>query len=174
MLALFLERIPVLQHLFLGIGLHCTENVRMSVNQFLTYVVANIVEVEIALLGLDLRMEHHLHKQVAQLLAEHFGTVCIYPLANLVSFFDKIGAYAFMRLHLIPRAAVFRSKYLHDIQEVVDSISVFKFEFQNPSTPFKYYPILRYFARGFLKFFTFFCFIMPLVRKTPHKISNIA
>ena len=180
MLALLFKLVPVFQNLVLRIGFHRAENVRVPVNQLLADVVANIVKVEISLFGLYLRMENHLHKQIAQLLAEHFGAVRVNALADLVCLLDKIGANAFVRLHLIPRAAVFRAKNFHYLQEVANTVTFLKLEIQYPQTPFKkqsallYYPISRYFARGFLNFLTFFCFIMPLVRKTPDKISKIA
>lgn len=79
----------------------------VAVDEFLTDVVAHIVEIERTVFTLDLRMEHYLEKQVAKLLAKHFGAVLVDALAHFICFLYEVCADTFMGLYLVPGAAVF-------------------------------------------------------------------
>lgn len=52
-------------------------------------------------------MEHYLEKQVAKLLAKHFGAVLVDALAHFICFLYEVCADTFMGLYLVPGAAVF-------------------------------------------------------------------
>ena len=54
----------------------------------------------------NLRMQHHLHEHIAQLLAQMRHVVRLDAIERLVGFLDHVLADALMRLFAIPRATV--------------------------------------------------------------------
>ena len=54
----------------------------------------------------NLRMQHHLHEHIAQLLAQMRHVVRLDAIERLVGFLDHVLADALMRLFAVPRAAI--------------------------------------------------------------------
>ena len=97
-------------------------------------IIANIIKVKMFFLGFYLRVEDDLHKQIPKFFSQYFGTVPVNSLADFVTFLDKIGAYAFMRLNLIPWTSFLRAQNFHYRQKIIYIVSAFKFKIQHYST----------------------------------------
>ena len=96
-----LERIPVF---YAGI---VPKNMRVAFNQLAAYPIAYLCKGEMPLFLLHLGVEHHLHQHVAQLLAHKRGVIQVDGIHRLVGFLQKVHPDGGMRLHLVPRAALF-------------------------------------------------------------------
>ena len=93
--------------------------------QLFHHAVAHVVHGEAPCVLLDVRVEHHLHQHVAQLLPEQCGILRVDGLRRLVCLLQQSAADALVRLHPIPRAALGRAQQPDDLQQVVVVITGF-------------------------------------------------
>ena len=68
----------------------------------------------------DLREEHALEDQVADLAAQRVGVAAIDRVEHFVRFLEQEAAQRFERLLAIPRAAVRAAQARHDIDELLE------------------------------------------------------
>ena len=108
--------------------------------QLFHHAVAHVVHGEAARIGLDVRVEHHLHQHVAQLLLEKHGVVVVDGLGGFIRLLQEAAADGLMRLRLVPGAAILRAEEPDDLQQV--RIVIVRF-------PCKIYHICAPIARGF-------------------------
>ena len=80
---------------------------RVAFDQLAAYPVAHLCKGEMPLLLLHLGVEHHLHQHIAQFLAQKRGVIQVDGIHRLVGFLQKVHPDGGMRLHLVPRAALF-------------------------------------------------------------------
>ena len=73
-------------------------------NQFVALLVENVCYVELLLLLSDAGVEHHVHDDVAQFLANLLWLVLHQRVAEFIYFLDGVGAQAFVGLFPVPRA----------------------------------------------------------------------
>ena len=83
---------------------------RMAINHFLADALYHIPHRKAALLRLDFRMKDHLHQHIPQLLTEIFHILFVNRIRRLVSLLQHIHADGCMRLHPVPRTAVFAAQ----------------------------------------------------------------
>ena len=98
---------------------------RVALDKLFANAVGDVAEIEVARLLLHLRVEHHLHEQVAELLGHKLLIIFVDGLYDLVGLFDKILFYAHMSLLGIPRAAARSAKQTHNLKEIVYIIFFF-------------------------------------------------
>ena len=78
----------------------------MTANELGVDIVRHIGQRKLAGVRRNLRMQHHLHEHIAQLLAQMRHVVRLDAIERLVGFLDHVLADALMRLLAIPRATV--------------------------------------------------------------------
>ena len=108
--------------------------------QLLHHAVAHVVYGEAPRVGLDIRVEHHLHQHVAQLLPEKDGVVVVDGLGGLVGLLQQSAPDGLVGLRLVPRAAILRAEQTDDLQQIL--IAILRF-------PNKIYHTYAPIARGF-------------------------
>ena len=86
---------------------------RVPVNELLHNSGTDIPKVEHAQFLLDLRMEHHLQKEVSEFLTQRVHVLPVDGIQHLVCFFQKIAAQRFVCLFRIPRAAAGCAQAFH-------------------------------------------------------------
>jgi len=89
-LGLFLDGIPVFQHLFRGVCLDRAEYVGMADDQLVADIRADILQGEVFLFRFDTGVEYYLEQQVAQLFPEHFRVVLVDRLDDLIGLLDEV------------------------------------------------------------------------------------
>ena len=110
MLGLLFNGVPVFQDILCGIRLHRAEHMGMPDDHFLADLCADILQREVRLFLLDLCVEHHLQKQVAQLLPQHRRIFLVDCLDHLISLLNQLAADGLVGLFPIPWAALFAAK----------------------------------------------------------------
>ena len=78
---------------------------------------------EVALLVRDLREEHDLEQQVAELLAQLGGVAAVDRLERLVRLFEQERAQRLQRLLTIPRAPAGGPERAHDVHELSEAFA---------------------------------------------------
>ena len=121
-----LDGVPADQHrlriLFRG---GAAEYVGVAEDQLLHHAVHHVLHGEPAPLALNVRVEHHLHQYVPQLLLQKRGVVPVNGLGGLIGLLQKPPADGRVGLHLIPGAALRRAENADDLQQVAVVVSVF-------------------------------------------------
>ena len=140
-LFLALDGVPADQHrfcvLFRG---GAAEYVGVAEQQLLHHAVHHVLHGEPSPLALNVRVEHHLHQHVAQLLLEENGIVVVDGLGGFIRLLQEAAADGLMCLRLVPGAAIFRAEEPDDLQQV--RIVIVRF-------PCKIYHTYAPIARGF-------------------------
>jgi hypothetical protein len=99
---------------------------RMPVDELFADTRTDVPERERPLFFLHTRVQSHLEQHIAQLLAQKAGIGKVDGVRHFVGLFDKILADGRMRLHLIPRAAIFRiPQQCDNLQQVFHVIAFF-------------------------------------------------
>ena len=101
-----LDLVPNLEYLVGALGIRIAKHVRMAANELGVDIARHVGQRELAGVRRDLRMQHHLHEHVAQLLAQMRGIVALDAVERLVGLLDHVFANAAVRLLAVPRAAV--------------------------------------------------------------------
>ena len=96
---------------------------RVPVHKLLHYARGNVPYIEVVLFTFYLRMEHHLQKHVAKLLAQRAHIVAVDGVYHLVAFFYERRFNAFVCLLPVPRAAGGTSEPVYDVNKRVYAIA---------------------------------------------------
>ena len=119
-----LQNLPVHQNLLAVVGLHgAAKYMGVSVHQLLGHAVHHVVHGEVAPLGLNLGVEHHLHQNIPQFLAHGVGVVAVQGVQDLIGLLQKIPADGRVGLLRVPGTAAGGAEELHDFQEVLPAIA---------------------------------------------------
>ena len=94
-------------------------------DQLLHHAVHHVLHGEPAPLALDVRVEHHLHQHVPQLLPQQVRVVPVDALGGLIGLLQQSPADGLVGLHLVPGAALRRAEHPDDLQQVVVVVSRF-------------------------------------------------
>ncbi len=125
------------------------------------------------LLGLQYTMKNYLQQNISKLFPHHFRAFKINRFHDLINLFEEILLDSLMSLHLIPRAAVLTSEYLHDLNQIIYIIALLRKQLSvlvfQKTIPFKqsanehiiYFEqlpliIITYFTQNFKPFIAFF------------------
>ena len=101
-----LDLVPDLEHLVGAVGIRIAKHVRVTADELGVDIARHVGQRKLAGVRRDLRVQHHLHKHVAQLLTQVRRVVCLNTVERLVGLLDHVLADALMRLLAIPRATV--------------------------------------------------------------------
>ena len=101
-----LDLVPDLEHLVGVIGICIAKHVWVAADELGVDIACHIGQRKLAGVRRNLRMQHHLHEHIAQLLAQMRHVVRLDAIERLVGFLDHVLADALMRLLAIPRATV--------------------------------------------------------------------
>ena len=109
--ALFpLHTVPDIEHLVHGGGgpndRGILEDVRVAAHELLVEAFAHPVDIELAVVCGDLRMQKHLLEHVTQLLTQVGGVICLYGVNRLVGLLDHVPRDRAMRLCPVPGTAI--------------------------------------------------------------------
>ena len=124
-LAFFLpfQDLPVDQHLLAVVRLHgAAEHMGMAVDHLLRHAVHHVIHGEAAALGLDGGVKHHLHQNIAQLLAHIRGVVPVQGVQDLIGLLQEVPADGAVGLFPVPGAAPGGTKQPHDVQKVLIAV----------------------------------------------------
>ena len=89
----------------------------MAANQFFGDAPRHILKGKRALFFADLRLEHHLEQEIAQLLLVLGGLAGIHGVNHLVALFDEVLLKRFDGLFSVPRATLGGTELCHQIKE---------------------------------------------------------
>ncbi len=113
-----LDLVPLREHLGGGVdALLVREHVRVAVHELVGDAAHHVVDVEPALGVANRRVKHHLHQQIAELLAVAVDVVAGERVEHLVRLLDQERAQRIERLLAVPRAAVGGEQAVHDLDE---------------------------------------------------------
>ncbi len=98
------DALPVAQHILRPVDLHIGEDMRVAAHKLAAYTRQHIAQVKLPTLGSDLGMDHHLHQQIAQLLAQIQPVAAVQGFEHLIGLLENAGLQRLMRLFPIPRA----------------------------------------------------------------------
>ncbi len=125
-LFLQLNLLPRLLHLLGCIGRSLPINMRMTENQLVSLFVANVCYIKIARFFADFRIEHNVHNNIPELLADVPAVVLHQRVTKFVHLFNSIRAQALVRLFPIPRTF-----FPQSVQHVEQSPKRFQFFFSS-------------------------------------------
>ena len=101
-----LNLVPDLEHLIGALGVRIAKHVRMTADELGVDIACHVGQRKLAGVRRNLRMQHHLHEHVAQLLTQVRRVIGLNAVERLVGLLDHVLADALMRLLAVPRAAV--------------------------------------------------------------------
>ena len=99
------------------------EDVRMAADQLVGDRLDRVGDREAAFFLADLRQEHRLEQEVAELVLERVVIVAIERVEQLVGFLQHERPQRLQRLLPIPRAAVLGAQRAHDLDELLKARS---------------------------------------------------
>lgn len=135
-----LEHLPIGQHLVGGVCLDGAEYMGVAIDHFLCHAVHHVAHGEAAPFLFNDAVEHHLHQNVAKLLAKIRGAVPVHGVQNLIGLLQKVPADGLMGLLGIPGAAAGAAEEPHDGEEILPIVT---------ALTLKIYHTLSSFARNF-------------------------
>jgi hypothetical protein len=97
----------------------------MADDELFANVGADLVNTKALLTVGNVRVEHDLKQDVAELLTKDLGIVFVDTLNKLIGFLEESAAQSLMRLLGIPRASVGRTKDSYDLDEIIKVIGIF-------------------------------------------------
>ena len=97
----------------------------MAENQFVALFVEHVGYVEQLFLLSDAGIEHHVHDDIAQFLANLLWLVSHQCIAEFIHFLNGVRAQAFVRLLSVPRA--FFSQCIEHVEQSAKSLQFFFF-----------------------------------------------
>ena len=95
---------------------------RVPATQFGADAIHHFLEGKQALFPADLRLEHHLQQQVAQLIGMLVRPAGINGVNDLVALLNQVLLQRFQRLFAVPGTAAFTAHFRHDIEQVLEGI----------------------------------------------------
>ena len=91
----------------------------MTANELGVDIARHVGQRKLAGIRRNLRMQHHLHEHIAQLLAQMRRVVRLDAIERLVGFLDHVLADAAVRLLTVPRAAVGLTQAPDDLHQML-------------------------------------------------------
>ena len=116
-----LHLLPQPQHLVGICRLRFAEHVGMAANHLGIDVGAHVVDRELARIGGNLALEHHLQQHVAELLAQVSHASLLDGIDGLVRFFDHVVGDGGMRLGTVPWASAGCAQGRNGVDEIVEA-----------------------------------------------------
>ena len=104
----------------LVMGTGVAADVRVATDHLVGESLEQLGHRELAAFGGDLRVEHHLEEEVAELLAQRLEAARLDRLQHLVGFLDEVGLERRPRLLSIPWASIRPTQAVHDVQEPLE------------------------------------------------------
>ena len=101
-----LDLVPDLENLVGALGVRIAKHVWVAADELGVDIACHIGKRKLTGVRRNLRMQHHLHEHVAELLAQMCCVVRLDAIERLVGFLDHVLADALMRLFAVPRAAI--------------------------------------------------------------------
>ena len=120
-----LDIVPELQNIIGGTGFPVSEHMWVAEDQFPAHAVRHVIQAELPLLSLDIRMENDLGQYIAQFLLQMIGIPFVDGLRSLVRFFEHVAPKALVSLFRIPRATARCTQKCDQPFQIVDIIAGF-------------------------------------------------
>ena len=144
---LFLDFLPVLQHLLRGVRLYRAKHMGMAAHHLLRNLIHHILHGEQPFLPGDLRMHNNLQKHIPKLLLQVFRIARFIVDTDggkhLRCLLRHARAQTLMGLFPVPRAAVLSTQRLYNLKKILVSIVISQFHLPCPfSCPLPYISML--------------------------------
>ena len=120
LLFLFLDSLPIYQHIIAVFNMGIAENMRMTADKLIYNLVDNVLQIKAACLLCHTGMENNLHEHVAKLLTHTVNIVSVHSLQIFVNLFNHVTADRFMCLLSVPGAAAGLAQSAHNISQRLD------------------------------------------------------